>query len=66
MSSDRRPKAHERHAELACFAALDMFDGSRTGETARSNFDNGLRLQAVWLNAAGDVALGAFEQLLVA
>ena len=37
--------------------ALEMIDGSPTGETVRSNFDNGLRLQAVWLNVAGRASL---------
>ena len=37
--------------------ALETIDAGPAGPTVRRNLDNGLRLQAVWLNAAGRSAL---------
>jgi hypothetical protein len=37
--------------------ALEMIDSGPAGSTVRRNLDNGLRLQAVWLQAAGRAPL---------
>ncbi len=37
--------------------ALELIDAGAAGTTVRRNLDNGLRLQAIWLNAAGRTAL---------